>query len=225
VSRAARRCFTVLGLLALATGASAAPAPPSPAGAKSDDLATLLARFAKSPGIFARFREEKHLAMLQAPLVNEGTIHFAPPGRLARHTTRPIASSLLIADNRVQFSDGTTGDSVDLGTNPVARAFVESFVMLLAGDRAGLERYFSLRFSTAPIGAGHGAGWRLSLTPRTSPMNKVIKEMTLAGEGLVVRTLEVRESNGDWTRTTFTEVDVDHRYSPAEQAQVFRVTH
>jgi len=220
VSRAARRCFAVLGLLALTRGVNAAPAT---AGTRSDDLATLLARFAKSPGIFARFREEKHIAMLQAPLVNEGTIHFAPPGRLARHTTRPIASSLLIADNHVQFSDGTTGDSVDLGTNPVARAFVESFVMLLAGDRAGLERYFSLRFS--PGGGGHGNGWRLSLTPRTSPMNKVIKEMSLAGEGLVVRNLEVRESNGDWTRTTFTEVDVDHRYSPAEQAQVFRVTH
>ena len=49
--------------------------------------------------------------------------------------------------------------------------------------------------------------------------------MALAGEGLVVRNLEVRESNGDWTRTTFSEVDVDHRYSPAEQAQVFRVPH
>jgi hypothetical protein len=35
--------------------------------------------------------------------------------------------------------------------------------------------------------------------------------------------MEVRERNGDWTRTTFTEVDVAHRYSPAEQAQVFRL--
>ncbi len=216
-----QRCCMALALLAVAWSSAVQAAP---ARKESDELTTLLARFAKSPGIFARFREEKHIAMLQAPLVNEGTIHFAPPGRLARHTTRPIASTLLIADNHVQFSDGTNGDSVDLGTNPVARAFVESFVMLLAGDRPGLERYFTLRFSPAAAGGGHRDGWRLSLTPRTSPMDKVIKEMVLAGEGLVVRNLEVRESNGDWTRTTFTDVDVEHRYSPAEAAQVFRVS-
>ena len=157
--------FTALALLALAGTALAAQATPAAGRKDSDELTTLLARFAKSPGIFARFREEKHIAMLQAPLVNEGTIHFAPPGRLARHTTRPIASTLLIADNHVQFSDGTNGDSVNLGTNPVARAFVESFVMLLAGDRPGLERYFSLRFSPAAAGGGHRDGWRLSLTP------------------------------------------------------------
>ena len=148
-------CFTALALLALAGAGISAQAAPAAARTNDDELTTLLARFAKSPGIFARFREEKHIAMLQAPLVNEGTIHFAPPGRLARHTTRPIASTLLIADNHVQFSDGTNGDSVDLGTNPVARAFVESFVMLLAGDRAGLERYFTLRFAPAPAGGGH----------------------------------------------------------------------
>jgi len=63
-------------------GAGKRAAPPA-ADARGDELAALLARFAKAPGIYARFREEKHLAMLQVPLVNEGTIHFTPPGRLA----------------------------------------------------------------------------------------------------------------------------------------------
>jgi hypothetical protein len=219
--RALARCLAVLLLLA-SSGAGVRAASPG-AKDRGEDLSTLLSRFAKSPGISAHFHEEKHIALLQAPLVSEGTIHFAPPGRLARHTTRPIASTLLIADNRVQFGDATSKDSVDLGSNPVARAFVESFVMLLAGDRAGLERYFTLRFSPVSGAGTPGAAWRLSLAPRTSPMNKVIKEIALAGEGLTVREMEVRESNGDWTRTTFTQVDVEHRYSPAEQAQVFRL--
>jgi hypothetical protein len=219
--RGAGRGVAALVLLA-SSGAGALAA--TPAGKdRGDDLSALLSRFAKSPGISARFHEEKHIAILQTPLVSEGTIHFAPPGRLARHTTRPIASTLLIADNRVQFGDATSKDSVDLGSNPVARAFVESFVMLLAGDRAGLERYFAMRFAPAAGAGTHGPVWRLSLAPKTSPMNKVIKEISLVGEGLVVREMEVHESNGDWTRTSFTEVDVEHRYSPAEQAQVFRI--
>jgi hypothetical protein len=218
VTSAAHRLAGLLLAASVAGGGAGARAAPPAADARGDGLAALLARFAKAPGIYARFREEKHLTMLQVPLVNEGTIHFTPPGRLARHTTRPIASTLLIADNRVQFGDAAGKDSVDLGANPVARVFVDSFIMLLAGDRAGLERYFILRF--APTS---GAGWRLSMTPRTTPMDKVIKEIALAGDGLVIRQMEVRESSGDWTRTTFTDVDVAHRYSPAEQAQVFRM--
>src|SRR6185369_10778094 len=101
-------------------------------------------RFAKSPGLYARYREEKHMAMLEAPLVNEGTIHFVPPSRLARHTERPIESTLIIDGNRLQFGDAEGKQTMDLGANPVARLFVDSFVMLLAGNRAGLEKMFAI---------------------------------------------------------------------------------
>jgi outer membrane lipoprotein-sorting protein len=191
----------------------------APAGADAAvDLDSLLARFAKSPGLYARYREEKHMAMLDAPLVNEGTIHFAPPGKLARHTERPIASTLLIDGNRLQFGDAEGKQSMDLATNPVARLFVDSFVMLLAGNRAGLEKYFGIHFAAA----GHGA-WQLSLTPKVAPMDKVIKELSLRGQGLIIREMEMRESSGDWTRTTFSDVDVNHTYSAAEEARVFRM--
>ena len=33
----------------------------------------------------------------------------------------------------------------------------------------------------------------------------------------------VREASGDWTRTTFTNVDLNRRYSPGEQAKFFTV--
>jgi hypothetical protein len=54
-------------------------------------------------------------------------------------------------------------------------------------------------------------------------MDKVIRELTLGGVGLALRELEVRESSGDWSRTTFTDVDVNRRYTPAEQERVFRL--
>jgi outer membrane lipoprotein-sorting protein len=210
--------FAALWLLAEPAAVEAAGKPVAAAPA---DLDALLARFAKSPGLFARYREEKHLAMLDAPLVNEGTIHFTPPGRLARHTERPLPSTLLIDGNQLQFGDADGHQSMDLGANPVARLFVDSFVMLLAGNRAGLEKYFTIKFAARPAG-GAGA-WQLALTPRVAPMNQVIKELTLRGEGLVIREMEIRESSGDWTRTVFTDVDVNHRYDAAEQARVFRM--
>jgi hypothetical protein len=217
----------VLGGSPLATGKTATkpaagkPAATKPAAGKGyADANALLAAFSKSPGLYARFREEKRLAMLDAPLVNEGTIHFAPPNRLARHTERPVESTLLIDGEKLQFGDADGQQSVDLGANPVARLFVDSFVKLLAGDRAGLEKIFKIKFTP-----GAGGAWQLVLTPQVAPMDKVIKELDLRGEGLIVRDVDVRETSGDVTHTTFTDVDVNHRYDAAEAARVFRLPH
>jgi len=218
---AMRAGVSVLGLAVLLLVGAATAAAPS--GNKTvtkagTDLDALLAQFRKAPGLFARFKEEKRLAMLDAPLVTEGTIHFMPPARLARRAEKPLASTLLIDGNGLQFGDADGHQSMDLATNPVARLFVDSFVMLLAGDRAGLERIFKVQFQPRPNGA-----WQLLLLPRVSPMDKVIKDLSLQGEGLTLRTLDVRESNGDATHTVFTDVDVNHRYSASEQARVFRL--
>ncbi|HEY2904145.1 MAG TPA: outer membrane lipoprotein carrier protein LolA [Polyangia bacterium] len=202
-------------------GALAAPSGNAAEKSAPVTIEALLNQFARAPGLSAHFREEKHLALLDAPLVNQGTIHFMPPGRFARHTLTPIASTLLIDGGRLQFGDADGGkQSMELGTNPVAKLFVDSFVMILAGDRKGLERVFTMKLTPTP---GAGGGWRLALTPRVAPMDKVIKEITLGGAGLALRDMEVRESSGDWSRTTFTDVDVNHRYSADEQTRVFRL--
>ena len=215
--------LVALAVVLLAGGASAgaastngaAPKVAKPSAPRLDDL---LGAFKRAPGLWARFREEKHLAMLDTPLVTEGTIHFSPPGRLARHAEHPVASTLLIDGNQLQFGDADGHESLDLGTNPVARLFVDSFVKLLAGDRPGLERIFKVQLAARP-----GGGWELTLVPRLSPMDKVIKELSLRGEGLLLREMDVRETSGDWTHTVFTEVDVDRRYTPAELSRIFRL--
>ena len=59
------------------------------------------------------------------------------------------------------------------------------------------------------------------LTPRVAPMDKLIKELELRGRGLNLNELDVREASGDWTRTSFSDVDLNRRYTPAEQAKFF----
>lgn len=213
--------LSLVALLALShAGAAraASPAKTAPPVAAGVSLEELLGRFRRAPGLFARFTEEKHLAMLDSPIVTKGTIHFVPPRRLARRAESPIASTLIIDGDKLQMGDGGGGQELDLGTNPVARMFVDSFVKLLAGDKAGLERIFKIQLSPRPKD-----GWQMVLVPRLAPMDKLIKDLTVRGEGLMVRELDVRESNGDWTHTTFSEVDVNRRYTPAELGQIFRL--
>ena len=68
-------------------------------------LDQLLARFAGMSGLSARFREEKRMALLAAPLVNEGTLYFAPKGRLARHITTPAPATVLIDEGSLRYAD------------------------------------------------------------------------------------------------------------------------
>ena len=211
--------LVLCGGVAVAAPKHGQPAPkPAAAERAAPTFDELLAQFKRAPGLSAKFHEEKHLAMLEAPLVTEGTIHFAPPRRLARRAEKPVASVLLIEGDKLQFGDADGKQSVDLATNPAARLFVDAFVELLAGDRAGLEKLFSIAFAPR-----RGGAWRVTLTPRVAPMDKVIKELALSGDGLALREMDLRETSGDWTHTTFSDVDVNHAYAPAELARVFRL--
>lgn len=181
-------------------------------------LEDLLARFRAMPGLDARFREEKRFAMLDAPLVSEGTLHFQPPGRLARHTTAPARSTVLIDGDRLAFGDAGGQSEIDLAQKPVVRLFVDAFVKLLAGDQAALERLFAAEHTPLP-----DDGWTLVLLPKVSPMKGIIDRMELRGHGLVLERMRVLEVGGDEAITTFSHVDVERRYTPEEAARLFRL--
>ena len=71
-----------------------------------------------------------------------------------------------------------------------------------------------------PKAGGANGEWQLVLTPRVAPMDKMIKEMELRGRGLNLNELDVREASGDWTRTSFTDVDLNRRYSARRAGEV-----
>jgi len=170
------------------------------------------------PGMEARFREEKRMSLLAAPLVSEGTLHYAPPGRLVRHTTKPAPSTVLVDGGMVRFGDARGSETLQIEGNPVARLFVDSFLKILAGDRAALEALFAMELK-----AGAGDVWELRLRPKVDPMPKMIERIELSGRGLVVASMRIVETGGDETVTAFTDVDAARRYDEAESARVFRL--
>ena len=59
--------------------------------------------------------------------------------------------------------------------------------------------------------------------PTSADLKKLITEIDLAGEGLVPRTLKVREASGDESTTTLSDVDMNKHYTESEAAAIFRV--
>ena len=193
----------------------AAPAPP-PAPALTLDA--LMARFAALPGLSARFHEEKRMALLAVPLRSEGTLDYAPPSRLLRRTTAPNASFVLIRGGQLEFGDARRREHIDLEAIPAARQFVDSFLGLVVGDRRALERAYEMDFRAAPTAPD---GWEISLRPRLSATRQIIERIVLSGVGVTLDRMTLRETNGDETLTTFSDVDPRRRYSPGEVSALF----
>ena len=199
---------------ALAEARAAEPAAPL---ATIDSADALFAMLARSPGFFARFHEEKQIALLVAPLKNDGTIHFDRQRGLARHTASPQKQSVLLSGSTLTLWDGAKTETVPLQSSAPLRALAQSFSLLLAADRAGLEKSFSLSFQTK------GQAWQLALVPIAADLRKLVTQVDVAGEGSTPKTLVVREASGDESTTTLTDVDLNRRYSEREAAALFKV--
>jgi outer membrane lipoprotein-sorting protein len=199
-----------LGLLA-AGGASAEPA----AEPRTPSLEALMAGMAETSGVWARFVERKEVALLSEPIETRGTLVFVPPDRLRRSTAEPSRSELVIAGERFAFRDAAGADAVDLSASPLARQFVENFIVLFNGDLAKLRERYEPEF------AATGAQWSLTLRPRRRPLSDLIERITLVGAGPLLRSMEMLEQDGDRTTTRFSDVEVDRHFTPAELEQLF----
>jgi len=213
--RFATAFWTLLTLLSFA--APPAFAPPASAQDSAPSLDALLQRFAAMPGMSARFREEKRIALLAVPVRSEGVIYFTPPGKLMRTVTSPSPSYALLEGGRLTFAADGERQVVELGESPVLAGFVESFRYVLAGDRAALERTYRVDYER------DGAEWSLTLKPRNEALARFLQEMVLKGEGFAVKTMKMVEVSGDTTTTELFDVNPRRSFSDAETRRLFRV--
>lgn len=194
-----------------ATAARAAEDLPEPT------LEAFMRGMAGTPGVVARFREVKELGMLSVPLEARGTLYFVPPDRLARVTTEPAPTRLVIDGDRFAYRDEAGDEAADLSSNPLAREFVRSFIVLFNGDLEALRERYRADFAV------EGSRWTLRLVPRRRPLADFVLGITLEGAGRRLEHIEMREVDGDRTVTTFEEVRVDRRFEASELERIFAV--
>jgi outer membrane lipoprotein-sorting protein len=200
----------------LAAALLALPASADPRGtAQPPTLEALMRGMAGAPGVSARFREEKQLALLSEPLESRGTIYFVPPNRLSRETSAPNETRLVIDGDHFSFRDAAGSEAVDLSASPVAREYVANFIVLFNGDLDALRRRYEPDFHA------DASGWRLALRPRGKPLSDFIERVTLVGRGRALDRMELIEAGGDRTTTWFEDVHTDRAFSAEELARIF----
>ena len=166
-----------------------------------ETLEALMTHFAKSGGVRAHFDETRTLSILTAPIETEGTLYFSPPDRLARVTTQPGASTVVVHGTRVVLEDETGRREMDLGASDVARGLVSNLMVLLRGDLPELRKRYAITYSP------EGERWQLDLVPRSNTLRALVELVRVTGIGQRLMGMETRETNGDATVTRFSELE------------------
>ena len=209
-------------LVGLLMTSAALAASPDASAAKAPKLtaATLLATFAKVPGLEAAFTQQKKIQLLAEPLVSSGHLYFAQPGYLAFVTEKPSPSKVVITPSAMGYRDSEGTGRIDLSARPDVKLFVESFVKVLAGDATALDSIYEMSFK-APERA-HGT-WQIVLRPKRPPLDKLIVQLRVVGHDFAVESVHIQESSGDSTTIRIHDVDHTRHYSDQERKTLFKV--
>ena len=171
--------------------------------------------FATGGGIRASFVETRRLAILAAPIESAGVLYFAPPDRLARHTSRPGRSRVVVHGDRVAFRDETGSQTLDLGSSGAARTLIGGLMVLLRGDLAALRERYRVAFRVT------GREWELDLEPRDRAARALVERTLVRGKDAELTSMETRETSGDATITEFRDVDTGIAFEDAELERIF----
>ena len=142
------------------------------------------------------FTEVQQLAILDRPLHSSGELLYDAPDRLEKRTLEPRREDLLLEHGMLSVERDHHRRSVALRDFPQAVPLVESLRATLAGDRAALARYFTVQFS------GTLAHWTLELTPTDATVERSVQHIVITGETDRIRTVQIRQSDGDTSTLT-----------------------
>lgn len=154
-------------------------------------LAQLMSGFAAVEESRARFREEKHLAMLTEPLQLSGTLRYVRPDRIEKTITQPYAESLRIDRDRLEWESRGRTRTLSLRSQPQIQALAESLRATLAGDLTALQKHYVVRLE------GTSTQWSMTLEPRYDSLSQFIERIRMQGRDRQLREVEIIEANGD----------------------------
>ena len=164
------------------------------------NVAELFQQLARQQPARATFQERKHMALLDRPLDSAGELSFTPPDRLEKRTTTPREERVVVDRERVTLERGNKRHTLDLRANPAVAVLVESIRATLAGDLVALQRAYSTGLDGTP------ERWRLTLRPLDPAGAAIVERIDIDGEKAVVKTVEIRQADGDRSVMTITPV-------------------
>ncbi|HEM7895580.1 TPA: outer membrane lipoprotein carrier protein LolA, partial [Burkholderia cepacia] len=154
-------------------------------------LDRLMSTLAQHKSGRATFTETKYLSIATQPVESSGELVFVAPDHLEKHTLSPKPEHLVVDGDMLTVERNSRKYTLALARYPELGAFIDSIRATLAGNRFALEQVYKVAL------AGRGDDWTLTLTPLDSRMLKVVSTITLDGTRDLLRSVAIRQADGD----------------------------
>lgn len=182
--------------LALLLSAMASVAAAQAVARDAVDAGWVLQALARPAPMRTAFVEVRGSALLKAPLRLAGEYRRPDAATLVREVRSPYReTTTLRAGEAVIARDGKTPRRFALSRVPELAGLQTSFGALLAGDRAGIERTYTV------AARGSRERWTLTLVPKDKALAARVRDIVLYGQGAELRCIETRPAKGELQRT------------------------
>ena len=153
------------------------------------------------PSLQANFREERRLAMLKDPVVNEGKVWFTLPDKIRREIGGKTPSTTVIDGKKmsIYYPNYQQLEVYDLEKRPVIK---DSLRALTAGlNFREVTSYYDMQ------GSKNGSEYQITLSPKTAAVRKLVKTVDLTiDENLTPVRVIVHDNKGQVFTITYTNV-------------------
>ncbi|MDQ9171785.1 LolA-related protein [Oxalobacteraceae bacterium R-40] len=167
-----------------------------PAVAANWSLDQLMSSLAQNKTAKAKFSEIKYLAVLETPVESSGELLYVAPNKLVKRTIKPRPEVMQLDGDTLTLERGKNKFTMQVQEAPELAALIESMRGTLAGDRAALERNFSVAMT------GNRERWTLSMKPINTKALQVIRNIEVSGSKGEIQEIEVLQANGDRSITS-----------------------
>jgi outer membrane lipoprotein carrier protein len=156
------------------------------------------------PSLQANFREERHLAMLKDPVVNEGKVWFTLPDKIRREIGGKTPSTTVTDGKKVSiyYPNYQQVEVYDLEKRPIIK---DTMRALTAGlNFREVTTYYAIE------GSKNGTQYQLTLTPKTASVRKLVKTVNLTiDENLTPVRVVIQDNKNQVFTETYTNVRRD----------------
>ena len=170
----------------------------------TDLVKRLEAVYQNRTSLQANFREERHMAILKDPVVNQGKIWFTPPDKIRREITGNSPSTTVIDGKKmtIYYPNLKTAEQYDLEKRPIIRQSLQALTAGLNFQR--VSDYYSIE------GTKEDKSYVITLTPKTASIRRLVKSLTLTMQtDLTPEKVDFQSPRGERVFISYSDVKRD----------------
>jgi hypothetical protein len=186
----------------------------------AEEALALTARLKRKAVVRGNFKQERIMAILDRPLLADGSMLYAPEQGLLWNVDHPFSYQLILTDDYLIQVNQSDKQIVESSDQPLAFSMARIFSQILSGNVSGASEYFSV-YGNSVSETDRDASWILCLRPLNAPINRWLDRIYIQGDQFI-KQVRLVDLNQDFTRITFSDIASSPGLNDAERRSFSR---